>query len=216
MSNAQQITRLRLQAFSSDLTRRSLLTGATAAMLLGPTAAYADPMEETYWLDRLQTPGRSELDTAWQPVTDRVMGGRSDITATVETLADSLCYRMRGTVSTANNGGFVQLALPLTTQRGAPLNASDRTGIRLRALGNGETYAIHLRTSQNRAPWDYFTAEFTPGAEWEWIDLPFTSFVSSRGSRTLDSAALVRLAVVGIGRDFSADLAVSALGLVAS
>ncbi|MCO4747373.1 MAG: CIA30 family protein [Proteobacteria bacterium] len=204
----------RKAAMKVALSRRELLGGLGASMLIGPDLARAESEPDVFWLDRLKTPGWSELETAWQPVTDRVMGGRSDLSATVETRANRLCYRMRGMVSTANNGGFIQLALPLA-RRGSALDASGWSGVRLRVLGNGETYAVHLRSSQSRAPWDYFSSSFTAGTEWQWVDLPFSSFVHSNGSQVLDSSALLRLAVVGIGRDFSADLSVADIGLVA-
>ncbi len=55
---------------------------------------------------------------------------------------------MRGDVSTKNNGGFVQIALPLLDKKsdGAPFDASAYTGIEIEVSGNNESYNIHFRT----------------------------------------------------------------------
>ncbi len=63
--------------------------------------------------------GQSRLGSHWRVVTDQVMGGVS--TAEMDLgFSDSATGRralcLRGTVSTANNGGFVQVNLDLGPQ----------------------------------------------------------------------------------------------------
>ena len=184
-----------------------------AALALSPTALAETP-SKVRWVDRLESPGKSTLGTEWSGITDRVMGGMSDLEVSLERIDEELCYRMRGQVRTANNGGFIQMALPLSTSPQG-LDASAHTGLRIRVRGNGEDYALHLRTSDHRMPWDYHSAVFVAGPEWRTINLPFTAFQRSGGRGPMDTNHLQRLALVGIGRDFRADLALASVALYA-
>jgi len=166
-----------------------------------------------WWIDRLRKPGVSELGTSWSEVSDRVMGGVSDVRLSVTRLQEERCYRLHGRVSTANSGGFVQMVLPLSTGEG-PLDASAYRAVRLRICGNGESYAVHLRTTENRAPWDVYAAAVVAMPGWRDIEIPFASFDRVRRYGSVDPGRLVQLAIVGTGRDFDADLAVAAIGLV--
>ena len=53
----------------------------------------------------------------WRLVTDNVMGGVSEGRLNIEENAGRRCVRLRGTVRTENNGGFIQAALDLETLR---------------------------------------------------------------------------------------------------
>ena len=77
------------------------------------------------------------------------------------------------------------------------------------ARGNREQYSVHLRTPDNIRPWQSYRAQFQAGSEWQTIDLPFKSFVPYRLRSALDISRLRRLAVVAIGREFQADVAVA-------
>jgi hypothetical protein len=195
------------------LDRRRFIASA-AALSLCPSA-HAEPQAAVHWIDRLDTPGTSDLGTQWSAITDGVMGGLSDLKVTVERIAETPCYRMRGRVRTANNGGFVQMALPLALSRRG-LDARPWTGLRLRVRGNGEAYALHLRTTEHRMPWDYHSTDFVAGPEWTEIDVPFSQFKRSTGGGPVDTQHLLRLALVGIGRDFQADLALASVALYAA
>jgi len=59
------------------------------------------------------TGATSRLGTAWRLVGDTVMGGVSRGTLTQENVAGRPAWRMRGSVSLENNGGFLQMALDL-------------------------------------------------------------------------------------------------------
>ena len=95
--------------------------------------------------------GTSAIGTEWRLFTDRVMGGVSDATSTLETVEGRRCMRLRGRVSLENNGGFIQVALPLA-RGGRPFDAGEFKGVRAWVRGNGKTYHIHLRTAQTRSP----------------------------------------------------------------
>lgn len=144
----------------------------------------------------------------WRLVTDGVMGGVSQGAMTVEEIEGRTCIALRGRVSTENNGGFVQIAMDLDD---ALRNAEGYGGIRLEVIGNGETYNVHLRTSDLWLPWQSYRAAFTASPRWSSIYLPFASFQPYRTSAPLRLDRLRRLGIVAIGRDFSADLCVSAV-----
>ena len=192
---------------SLDSTRRQFVTGA-ACLVAAPVAAASSA--KTLVVDALRNPGISELGTRWSAVTDGVMGGLSEVALDVEQGRHHVYYRMRGTVRTANNGGFVQMALPLAT-RPESFDASGFDGLRLRVRGNGESYAVHLRTGDSRAPWDYHTASFKADGSWRDVNLLLDDFESSTGSGHLDPRRLQRLAITAIGRDFEADLSVASV-----
>ena len=142
--------------------------------------------------------------------TDGVMGGVSEATSGLEDLDGRRCLRLQGRVSLENNGGFIQVALSLTPS-GRPFDASEFKGVRAWFRGNGKTYHLHLRTTATRLPWQYYSAAFTTGEVWRPVDLPFDRFEPENLGTKLDPAKLERMAVVAIGEEFEADIAVSRL-----
>jgi hypothetical protein len=152
---------------------------------------------------------QSSLTGEWRLITDQVMGGRSSGDLVVAQHQERSCLRMRGSVSTANNGGFLQIALDLAA--GKKFDASDYTGLVIEVMGNGEQYNVHLRTSQLWLPWQSFRSSFTADSTWREIRLPFSTFKPYKTSKQLDPAKLVRVGVVAIGRAFDADLCVGSV-----
>ena len=67
--------------------------------------------------DRTSGNLNSNLGTKWRLVTDNVMGGLSSGKLTLDSFKDKNCIRMSGDVSIKNNGGFVQIALPLIDKK---------------------------------------------------------------------------------------------------
>ncbi len=59
--------------------------------------------------ETLSYPFNADSGRYWQYVSDRVMGGVSDGQVTLEQDGDMYFARLTGNVSTANNGGFIQL-----------------------------------------------------------------------------------------------------------
>lgn len=144
----------------------------------------------------------------WVLISDRVMGGVSKGTMTRETVDGREAIRMTGGVSLENNGGFLQVALDLG-DAGSEVDASAWTGIRLDVHGNGQTYNLHLRTSDIRRPWESYRQSFRAHPSWSTVDLPFEDFAPHRTERPLNLHRLRRIGVVAIGREFEADIAIS-------
>ena len=157
--------------------------------------------------------GRASNGSRWSAFTDRVMGGVSDMQATREQEGDHAFLRMTGTVSLANNGGFVQVALPLV-EGSASFDASTLRAVRLRVRGNGERYYLHLRTTDTRAPWQYYVASFPTTTEWAEVEVSLSSFEPAALRIPLDRSRLVRIALVAAGRAMQADLSVARVELV--
>ena len=144
-------------------------------------------------LDDFSRPdGRSALGTAWRAFTDQVMGGVSTQSVGRETVEGEPALRLRGEVRLDNNGGFVQVALDL----GGPRDASAFEGLRLRVRGNGERYAVHLRSRDTRLPWQYYEAAFTAGPQWSEVELPFDDFAPQALRTPLDRRALLSVGIV--------------------
>jgi len=156
--------------------------------------------------------GISDIGTSWRLFTDRVMGGVSSGTSRYEVLDGKQCIRMLGEVSLENNGGFVQIALSLQPDE-RPFDASGYRGVRLWVRGNGLPYYVHLRTAQNRLPWQYFSAPLATDNKWLPVDIPFSAFTGQSTSESLDTSNLKRIAVVGAKKAFQADVAVSRVEL---
>lgn len=154
--------------------------------------------------------GISSLGTQWRMFTDRVMGGLSSASSGFEVIDGRRCLRLQGSVSLENNGGFVQVALPLERE-GRFFNAGDFKGIRLWVRGNGENYHVHLRTNKTRRPWQYFGAEFQTNGDWEEVEIPFQQFKPENFSDQLNSEKLRRIGIVAIKKEFQADIAISHL-----
>jgi hypothetical protein len=153
-----------------------------------------------------------EAAARWRGFSDRVMGGISQEQVTVELLDARHCLRLRGEVRLENNGGFVQVALPLDHD-GHPLDAHGYSGVRLLVWGNGEEYRLHLRTTDCRRPQQFYWASFVAGPAWQPIELPFAAFQPKWLDAPLNQRALTRLALVAYGRRFNADVALAQVEL---
>lgn len=149
----------------------------------------------------------------WRFVTDGVMGGVS--TGRLDFAAqDGVDFaRLTGDVSTANNGGFIQLRAGLNLS-GMSEDGAGLTGIRVTSRGNGETCFIHLRARDNRRPWHYFAASFIADEDWQEAALPFDSFRHSADMTppTPRPQDIVSIGIVAYGRDHRADVSVSEIG----
>ncbi|ABD08714.1 conserved hypothetical protein [Rhodopseudomonas palustris HaA2] len=148
----------------------------------------------------------------WRLVTDAVMGGVSRGTLQATELHGRLAARMRGAVSTENNGGFIQIAMDLAPDGGA-YDAGGFTGVGLEVAGNGERYGVHLRTTDMLRPQQSYRESFVTSPEPAVVQLPFGQFVPHRIETPLNLARLRRIGLVAIGRAFDADLSVMRLWL---
>lgn len=174
-----------------------------AALLLWATATGAEPMQ----LDDF-SPASAQR---WQYVSDQVMGGVSEGRAFVAQEDGISFAQLRGTVSTANNGGFIQIRRNLTS----PLSA-DSTGLQLSQRGNGEAYYLHLQTNQSRRPWQFYQARFDSSDDWQTVTLPWESFQpKGRGlDAQLSPQDITGIGIVAYGRDYEASLDVRSVSVL--
>jgi hypothetical protein len=131
----------------------------------------------------------------WRCFTDRVMGGRSDATATLSEVQGRPALLLRGQLSLENRGGFVQVARQLG-ERGAPFDATHFRAIRLTVCGHAPATLIHLRSADTVFPWSHYAAGFALPATWGEVDVPFAAFEPSGMVKPLDRSALTRIGVV--------------------
>lgn len=151
----------------------------------------------------------SNLGDEWRLITDQVMGGVSNGSLSLDSYLGRDCLRIKGQVSTRNNGGFVQIALDLMVDKA--FAASDFEGIMLDVAGNNEQYNLHLRTSNLWFPWQSYRASFTASNEWQTIKIPFSQITPYRTTDTFRKNKIERIGLVAIGRQFDADLCVGAV-----
>ena len=145
---------------------------------------------------------------SWSYVADTVMGGVSKGSASYVEKGASI--RLSGTVSTKNNGGFIQVRTNMN-----PSVSLGKNGIRIEVKGNNETYNVHLRNGSSRLPWQYYAVEFMAPNNWVTIELPFSNFKkSSTFMKTkMDPASLKSLGVVAYGKDYKADVLIRKIEL---
>ena len=191
--------------------RRKFLALAGAGFI-ACTRAQSETMQLTSPIidDLGHEPPLATIGTSWRMFTDKVMGGVSDGTMTRELVAGRQAIRMRGDVSLENNGGFVQISLDLNPD-GMAVDAGSWQGLELDVFGNGETYAMHLRTTDLSLPWQSYRQRFRADPEWRTVELPFKDFVPHRTEIGLSTRRLKRLGVVAIGRPFVADISIGGL-----
>jgi len=113
---------------------------------------------------------------------------------------------LQGNVSTANNGGFIQIRTELNEGVW-----SNFTGISLKVKGNGATYFVHLRNGASILPWQYYSAEFAANKDWTSIDIPFSAFKlsSSFMPKSYNPSSTKTVGFVAFGKNYKADLWVS-------
>jgi len=146
----------------------------------------------------------------WRLVTDGVMGGVSQGEMARTQRDGRECLQLSGSVSTRNNGGFIQLARDLSDSELA--NIGQYHGVRLLVAGNEQAYNVHLRTTGLWFPWQAYRATFQAGQGWSTIELPFETFQGYKTSQKFEAGRLKRIGIVAIGRDFEADLCVAEIG----
>ncbi len=147
-------------------------------------------------------------------------GGLNTVTATVGPLANSgrpafeqvqnrRALRLRGTVSLAQNGGFLQVARVLDCDGPSGFDARAYDGLLLDVCGVPGPYFMHLRTSDTRAPWQYYAAPLTVSTSWHEVHLLWSAFTPSALRAPLAIDRLQRIGIVAAQAAFHADIAVS-------
>ena len=153
----------------------------------------------------------NETAANWRLFTDDVMGGVSKGQLSRVSIGDQQCLKMTGDISLENNGGFIQAAIEVPDKIRSRINEYE--GITLQVTGNNQQYNIHLRTSELRLPWQSYRYTFVAKSEWQTLNIPFEQFAPYRTEVNLDITRLNRIGVVAIGREVSADLCFTKLGL---
>ena len=140
------------------------------------------------------------------------MGGVSEGRASVLSGPEGPYVRLEGLVSTANNGGFIQIRTKITD------GVKDAEGILLKVRGNGENYYIHLNTSETiflpQQYRYYYQAIFPTSKDWTEVKLPFsTDFKRSNAkiSKSFDGNQVRTIGILAYGKDHNALLEVSYL-----
>ncbi|MEL7116820.1 MAG: CIA30 family protein [Pseudomonadota bacterium] len=135
----------------------------------------------------------------WTYVADGVMGGVSQGTAAH--VDDAI--RLRGNVSTENNGGFIQVRSRF--EEAWPAEASE---LQLEVKGNGEPYYVFLRTRGLTRPWYSYRASFLAPDDWSIVALPLSEFVAARPEmpQSFTPDEVISIGLVAYGRDHAADL----------
>ena len=167
-------------------------------------SAFANDMNNLVIDDRSNNDETSNLGTKWQLVTDGVMGGLSQGQLTLDNYKGRNCLRMRGNVTTENNGGFVQIALSLSDQ--GDFDASAYTGVEIEVAGNNELYNIHFRTADLWFPWQSYRFSFTAASDWQTYRIPFSALEKYKTFHKFSQGEIKRIGLVAIGREFEADL----------
>jgi len=146
----------------------------------------------------------------WEFIADGVMGGVSRGDLQFDRVDERTVMTLSGTVSTENNGGFIQARRALSVDK-----SRDYRGIILTVKGNGEEYFLHLRSFWTLLPWQYYQAGFKTDSDWQEVTVPFSAF--NRSSRVLPksitSEDIQSLGVVAFGRDHEASISISEIRL---
>lgn len=180
------------------------ITALSACLLASSLATSQGVMADELLIDSF----KNHPEREWRFFADTVMGGISTGNVVFGS-KDGAYVRLTGNVSTAKNGGFIQIRKQLPSAR--PKGIS---GIRLVARGNGQRYFIHLRTHGTLLPWQYYQSGFEVSGNWKEFRLPFTSFNRSGRllAKTPTPSSLKSVAIVAFGRDHTADVQVKEIG----
>jgi hypothetical protein len=173
---------------------------AITMTILSPSGPAAELID-----DRRTGSLQASNSKTWRLITDQVMGGVSRGEIQPDQVAGRPCLRLSGGISTARNGGFIQMALDLAD---SSFDASRFDGIELQVYGNEEMYNLHLRTSGLWLPWQSYRSEFLATDKWQTVRVPFTALTPYRTRKPFDPRQLTRLGLVAIGREFNADLCI--------
>jgi len=148
--------------------------------------------------------------TRWEYFADVVMGGVSDGGAEFVADGEIAFVHLTGTVSTENNGGFLQVRRFLP--QGLP---AETEGLELDIRGNGEAYYVFLRTREMTRPWHFYNASFQSTPDWSQVRISLAAFEGSHDflADPIDPQSVISLGFVAYGRDHIADLSVSSVGV---
>ena len=138
----------------------------------------------------------------WKFFSDQVMGGVSEGKTALKKDKNKFFLRLEGTVSTENNGGFIQV------RKEYEIIDDAYKGIRIKARGLESEYYVHVRTKKLFLPWQYYSGKFFVSKEWTNIEIKFDDFAKSNfyQPQKFKSSEIKSIAFVAFGKDFDAQL----------
>lgn len=138
----------------------------------------------------------------WKFFSDQVMGGVSEGKTALKKDKNKFFLRLEGTVSTENNGGFIQV------RKEYEIIDDAYKGIRIKARGLESEYYVHVRTKKLFLPWQYYAGKFFVSNEWTNIEIKFDDFAKSNfyQPQKFKSSEIKSIAFVAFGKDFDAQL----------
>jgi hypothetical protein len=146
----------------------------------------------------------NDPQSRWEYISDQVMGGKSSGTVNFDVVDGLSLLRLRGKVSTVNNGGFIQARRKIE-----PLDPGV-TGFNVRTRGNRERYFLHIRTKSTRWPWQYYQCAFEANEGWDVIEMRMDECKGSGGrvAKVLKPEKIRSIAFVAYGKEHAADLSI--------
>ena len=147
----------------------------------------------------------------WNFITDQVMGGISTGTYNYKKINDDNVVKITGSVSTKNNGGFIQVRRNLDN-----INLTNAKNVKVIAKGNNEKYFIHLRTTFTILPWQYYQYSFKVKNDFKNFILPIRNFKKSGFllPDKINPKNIKSIGIVAFGRDYKAELIVKEINFV--
>ena len=148
-----------------------------------------------------------EKNINWFFFSDQVMGGKSQGKAKFFSNEIVNFVRLEGDVTTANNGGFIQIRTKVSNLE------KELEGLMIKVRGNGERYYVFVRTSGTIMPWQYYKADFPSENNWVEVKLKFKDFVRSSSwlTKTIRPDSIKSVGIVAFGRNHNALIDVSDL-----
>ena len=150
-------------------------------------------------------------NTNWKLITDQVMGGISQGQFNYQKIGNDNAVVLTGSVSTKNNGGFIQIRRNLNN-----INLNKVNKITINAKGNNEKYFIHLRTTFTFLPWQYYQYSFNVQKDFKNFILPIRNFKKSGFllPDKINPKNIKSIGIVAFGRDYKAELIVKEISFV--
>lgn len=168
---------------------------STATSASPSTPASASPELVEAWRPVVTFADASSIE-GWSNVDDTVMGGVSASTTSWE--SGRLVFA--GDLSLENNGGFASVRGPIDPALGAALD--EATALAVDAEGDGRTYVLQLRTSDESLYITRFTTTAGAAGESDQYVLPLADFEPvtrflepSPSTPPLDAGTIVQMAV---------------------
>lgn len=181
--------------------------GALPIMLMRRDAPGLTAITDTLIDDFSGRPGLASIGTRWLGVHGKKVVPADRNLLDWKEVDGRKVMTIRARVSKEDEVPF-QVALPLNPQ-GNYVDASDFTGIRVHARGNGREYYVQLKTARTERPWKYYQQGFKTTDDWETFDLPFNQFVHVDVLKPIQTDALSSIVISAPAGDYDANLALS-------